>query len=70
MAALSEYTMRDVYVRPWRELVARAGLRAAMRSHEAWDALPLHANNYMAEVGCVDGLVWSICLTFLLWYRC
>mmetsp|Transcript_29199 Transcript_29199/g.56072 ORF Transcript_29199/g.56072 Transcript_29199/m.56072 type:complete len:783 (-) Transcript_29199:165-2513(-) len=61
-ATVDEYTLRDVYMRPWEAVVQRAGLRAAMRSHQAWNHWPLHAHKYLADIINKAGFndSWSI----------
>ncbi|KAK3270719.1 hypothetical protein CYMTET_20897 [Cymbomonas tetramitiformis] len=49
-AMIDEYTLRDVYLAPWEAVVRRAGLRALMRSHEAWNHWPIHASTYLADI--------------------
>ncbi len=49
-ASVSEYEMRDVYLRAWRSLVQRGGLRGLMRSHEQWNHIPVHAHTYLAGI--------------------
>ena len=42
-ADISEKTLHDVYLKPWRAAV-RAGLRGAMQSHNELNSVPMHAN--------------------------
>eukprot|EP00750_Incisomonas_marina_P002888 INCI12748.2.p1 GENE.INCI12748.2~~INCI12748.2.p1 ORF type:complete len:736 (+),score=102.65 INCI12748.2:88-2295(+) len=61
-AHISTYSMRDIYLAPWRSMVQRAGLRALMRSHEQWDHWPIHASTelpqWIESIGFNDS--WSI----------
>eukprot|EP01045_Picozoa_sp_COSAG04_P006376 COSAG04_NODE_312_length_17133_cov_31.976928_2_plen_596_part_00 len=65
-AELSERTLRDVYLKPWRAF-ARAGGKAAMASHNTVLNRPMHANDYVTntilrqEFGFGDGVIVSDC---------
>ena len=47
VADMSNRTLLDVYLRPWRSMVAAAGLRSAMVSHQTVHDVPAHANAWL-----------------------
>lgn len=65
-AELSERTLRDVYLKPWRAF-AKAGGRGAMAAHQIVNDIPCHANAWLLndilreEFGFADGIVLSDC---------
>ena len=46
-ADLSNRTLFDVYTRPWRAAIQRAGLRGLMVAHNEVNGLPLHGNKFI-----------------------
>ena len=65
-AELSERTLREWYLRPWRAF-AKAGGKGAMTSHNTVLGQPAHANSYLVndifrkEYGFGDGVIISDC---------
>jgi beta-glucosidase len=65
-AELSERTLREWYLRPWRAFAA-AGGKGAMTSHNTVLNQPMHANDYVTnkifrdEFGFGDGIIVSDC---------
>jgi len=65
-AELSERTLREWYLRPWRAF-AKAGGKGAMTSHNTILGQPAHANSYLVndifrkEYGFGDGVIISDC---------
>jgi beta-glucosidase len=46
---ISERTLREVYLAPWRAMVQRAGLRALMPSHQLVNDVPVHGNAWTGQ---------------------
>ena len=65
-AELSERTLREWYLAPWRAF-AKAGGKALMTSHNSVLGQPMHANDYVtnsilrSEFGFGDGFILSDC---------
>ncbi|XP_062516640.1 beta-xylosidase-like isoform X2 [Corticium candelabrum] len=65
-AHISERTLREVYLKPWRAF-AQSGGRGMMASHETIDSIPCHANSLLindilrTEFNFTDGIAISDC---------
>ena len=46
---ISERTLREVYLAPWRALIQRAGLRGLMPSHQTVFDVPVHGNVWVGQ---------------------
>lgn len=64
---VSERTLFEVYLRPWRDVMQQAGGRGVMAAHNMIDWLPCHANKRMLtdtlrnRFGLGDGYIGSDC---------
>jgi len=64
---VSERTLFEVYLRPWRDVMQQAGARGVMAAHNMIDWLPCHANKRMLtdvlrnRFGMRDGYIGSDC---------
>ena len=62
-ADVSLATLYNVYLRPWKAYVRRAGGRGAMAGHNAVNGIPMHSNAWLLthvlrrELGCEDCLI-------------
>eukprot|EP01084_Bolivina_argentea_P287837 493947_1 len=45
---ISKRTMFEYYLKPWKAF-GNAGGRAAMTSHQTWNRIPMHANDYLVN---------------------
>lgn len=65
VAEMTNRSLLDIYLRPWRSMVAGAGLRSAMVSHQTVHDVPSHANSWLintllrGEYGFGDGFTIS-----------
>jgi beta-glucosidase len=64
---VSERTLFEIYLRPWRDVMQLAGARGVMAAHNMIDWLPCHANRRMLtdtlrnRFGLRDGYIGSDC---------
>ncbi len=64
---ISERTLFEIYLRPWRDVMQQAGGRGVMAAHNMIDWLPCHANRRMLtetlrnRFGLGDGYIGSDC---------
>ena len=64
---ISERTLFEIYLRPWRDVMQQAGGRGVMAAHNMIDWLPCHANKRMLtetlrnRFGLGDGYIGSDC---------
>ena len=64
-ADVTNRSLLDIYMRPWRSMTAGAGLRSLMVSHQTVNDVPAHANSWLIntlvrnDYGFGDGFVIS-----------
>jgi len=60
---MTERTLREVYVAPWRAMIKRAGLRGLMPSHQTIFDVPVHGNAWTGQTLLRDELAWPLGLS-------
>jgi beta-glucosidase len=60
---ISERTLREIYLAPWRAMIEQAGLRGLMPSHQTIFDVPVHGNAWVGQVLLRQELNWTMGLS-------
>jgi beta-glucosidase len=57
---ISERTLREIYLAPWRAMITEAGLRGLMPSHQTIFDVPVHGNAWVGQTLLRGELNWTL----------
>ena len=60
---MSERTLREIFLEPWRQMVNKAGLRGLMPSHQTLFDVPVHGNAWVGQELLRNELNWTFGLS-------
>ncbi len=63
MSEISERTLREIYLAPWRAMILESGLRGLMPSHQTIFDVPVHGNAWVGQVLLRQEMQWSLGLS-------